>query len=204
MGKTPIDMQGFISKISYFIFLFLAGCGASGFLSDKPPASPDSTMKMKGFEAYATTEGKPQYIIDSDDALLKEKLYCIEMKKIHLTFFKEGEEGKTGTLTSDNGLYFFRDNPSMKRKKNDIDLKGHVLFNTSDGTSLKTPEVHYESASEKIYSSAGFEKRKEGGDQTIVIKGKSFVTDKNLRKWEDTGATMTVETKPTPIKKKEK
>lgn len=161
-------------------------------------------MKIKGFEAYVTNEGNPQYIIDSENALLKEKLYCIEMKKILLTFFKEGEKGETGTLTSDDGLYFFRDNPSMKRKKNDIDLKGHVMFNTSDGTSLKTPEVHYESASDKIYSNAGFEKRKEGGGQTIVIRGKSFVTDKNLRIWEDTGATMTFETKPTPIKKKEK
>ena len=164
-------------------------------------------MEIHGFEAHVSLDGKPQYILRSDEAFLKEAQNCVDMNNIHLTFFKEGEEIKTGTLVASDGQYYYRDNPSLKRLRSDIGLTGDINFNMTDGTSLKTPEVHYESSSQKIYSNAGFEKRRKSEEQLIVIKGKSFVTDKNLRKWEDTGASMSMETKEEPNKtppKKEK
>lgn len=164
-------------------------------------------MEIHGFEAHVSLDGKPQYILRSDEALLKESQNRVDMNNIHLTFFKEGEKTQTGTLVASNGQYYYKDTPSMKRVKSDIDLRGDVNFNMTDGTSLKTPEVHYESSTQKIYSNSGFEKKRKSEGQTIIIKGKSFVTDKNLLKWEDTGAKMSMETSEEPNKtpaKKEK
>ena len=176
------------------ISFLVAGCSDSDFLNDKPSMQMASTMEINGFEAHVSLDGKPQYILRSDEALLKEKQSCVDMNNIHLTFFKDGEEAKTGTLVALNGQYYFKDNPALQRQKSDIDLKGNVNFNMTDGTSLKTPEVHYVSSTQKIYSNAGFEKKRKNNGQTIIIKGKVFVTDKNLRKWEDTGAKMSLET----------
>jgi len=148
-----------------------------------------------------TDEGKPEYILRADVAKLSENAGWVALKKIHLTFFKKAKEEKSGTLLADSGLYYFRDVPRRKRKRNDIDLKGNVVFHTADGTTLKTPEVHYTGESGKIYSDAGFEKRRISKEQTIIITGRSFVTDKNLRHWEDTGAQMSFESHKGAIEK---
>ena len=155
-------------------------------------------MIIKGFKAFATLEGRPQYMLEADSAVLSEKENRVELENIHLIFYKEGEKEPSGTLTAGKGDYYYRDSLDLKHQNNDIDLKGDVLFETTDGTRLKTPEAHYNAKTEKIYSNAGFEKRNQTRDQTIVVTGKSFMTDKNLERWEDTGATLSFESHPQP------
>ena len=184
--------------------MLAGGCGSSSFLSQSPPSTPETPLQIKGFEAFVTRAGNPEYILLADEALLKEKRGIVEMKNIHLTFFKEDNNEKSGTLVAQKGIYYVNSAPSLKRRKNDVDLKGDVVFNTDDGTILKTPEVHYNSETEKIYSNAGFVKKRVGKDQTIIISGKSFITDKNLRHWEDKGAEMSFETHQGPTEKENK
>lgn len=157
------------------------------------PPSSETGIEIIGFKAFATFEGKPKYIIESEEARVIEKENYVEMKDIHLSFFKENTDEQAGTLTADKGIYYFRDNQKRNHKVNDIDLTGNIRFQTTDGTLLKTSEVHYDNTTEKIYSRSDFEKRKISKDQTLIIKGKSFVTDKTLRHWEDKGATMSFE-----------
>ena len=176
-------------------------CGASHAYSqpDSPLPPQESNMFIKGFKAFVTLEGYPQYILLADTAVLTEKENRAELEKIHLTFFKKGEKEPSGTLTAKKGNYYFRESTDQKQQINDIDLTGDVLFKTTDGAILKTPEVHYNAKTGKIYSNAGFEKRSETRDQTIVISGKGFVTDKNLEHWEDTGAKLSFESHPQPL-----
>ena len=175
--------------------LVLYGCNSSTFLPQEPSTTKKSVMEIKGFEAFVTQEGEPQYILKADQAQVKEEQNLVAMNHIHLTFYKEEEKQESGILVADKGQYYFRENPAKKRHRNDIDLKGNVLFKTSDGTILKTPEVHYQSKDEKIYSKAGFEKRRVTKDQVMIIKGKTFETDINMTHWKDTGAEITFETR---------
>lgn len=182
------------------ISMFLGFYGSSSVLSQPPPSPPpqESTMYIKGFKAFVTLEGRPQYLLEADMAVLAEKENRVELENIHLIFYKEGSTEPSGTLTAKKGIYYYQYSPDQNRQNNDIDLTGDVLFHTTDGTLLKTPEVHYDAKKEKIFSKAGFEKRNETRDQTIVISGKSFVTDKNLEHWEDTGAKLSFESHPQP------
>jgi LPS export ABC transporter protein LptC len=184
-----------LSIIAGFVLISaLGGCDSSPMMNNTPaPTSTETGIEIIGFKAFATFEGKPRYIIESKEARVIEKDNYVEMDDIHLSFFKENTDEQAGTLTADKGIYYFRDNPERKHHTNDIELTGNVIFQTTDGTLLKTSEVHYDNITEKIYSRSDFEKRKASKDQTLVIKGKSFITDKSLRHWEDTGATMTLE-----------
>jgi len=187
-------------SICLIFLVLLGGYGTSRALSQpsSPPPPQESFMTIKGFKAFVTLEGRPQYMLEADTAVLDEKENRVELDNIHLTFYKEGEKEPSGTLTAQKGDYYYRDSPFRKRQNNDIDLTGDVLFQTTDGTRLKTPEVHYNTRTEKIYSNAGFEKRSETRNQTILVTGKGFVTDKNLEHWEDTGATLSFESHPQP------
>jgi LPS export ABC transporter protein LptC len=192
-----------IKHLSFIIIsLFIAGCGSSNFFSKDVPKQPEIALEIKGFEAYVTNDGVPQYILKAESAKLREKTNCVIMDRINLTFIKEGDEKTSSTLVADSGVYYFRDNAKLKKKQSDVDLKGNIVFDLSNGTMLKTPELHYESSSEKIFSNAGFEKRMVGKEQIIIITGKSFVTDKNLLNWEDVGANLTMQPLPDSMSKK--
>lgn len=186
----------------FLLISVLGGCDSSPLVNNIPPStSPETTIDVIGFKAFITYEGKPMYIIESKEAWVIEKENYVKMEDIHLSFFKENTEELAGNLTAEEGVYFFRDNPELNHHVNDIELKGNVIFQTMDGTLLKTSEVHYDNVTEKIFSRTGFEKKKVSKDQTLIIKGKSFVTDKTLRHWEDTGATMSFESHSQPDSK---
>lgn len=186
----------------FLLISILGGCDSSSIVNNtSPPTSQETGINVIEFKAFVTYEGKPRYTIESREARVIEEENYVEMEDIHLSFFKESTEELAGTLMADEGFYFFRDNPERNHHVNDIELKGNVVFQTTDGTFLKTSEVHYDDATEKIYSRSDFEKRKVSKEQTLIIKGKSFVTDKTLRHWEDTGATMTLEAHSTPDSK---
>ncbi|MBN1900451.1 LPS export ABC transporter periplasmic protein LptC [Candidatus Sumerlaeota bacterium] len=188
-----MDVRDFI--IAGFLLISIAGgCDSSSVITSPPPPSiQDTGIEVTGFKAFSTYEGKPKYMIESTEARVIEKDNYVEMRDIHLTFFKENSEEIAGELKANEGIYYFRDNAEKNHHANDIELKGNVVFQTTDGTFLKTSEVLYDNATEKIISRSEFEKRKVGKDQTLIIKGKGFVTDKSLRRWEDKGATMTLE-----------
>lgn len=184
------------------ITVIIGGCGSStGFLSQAPPDSPDITMDINGFKAYATSRGLSQYRIQADTARLLEEKSIVEMQDIQVTLFEDKTGKESGTLTANTGYFYYRDNPQEKKFKNNVDLKGDIRFEGKDGSILTTPEVHYDSREEIIYSNAGFEKRRVTPDQIITMQGKAFQTDRNLKKWEYTGAETEFESRPEKTEK---
>ncbi len=194
-------IRHFFAALIFFILLGVCAIPYAFSQTSSSTLSTESFMMIKGFKAVATLEGQPQYTLEADSAVLSEKENNVELENIHLAFYKKGEKTASGSLTARKGNYYFRDTSDGKHTNNDIDLRGNVVFETTDGTRLKSPEVHYNAKTEKIYSNAGFEKYNESKDQTIVVTGKSFVTDKNMEHWEDTGATLSFRSHSSPDSK---
>lgn len=176
----------------FLLTLIIAGCGQSGFLSQSPSSSAETTMDVKGFEAYVTEKGEPMYILQAEEARLKEKNNVVELDDIDLKFFQEDKD-TSNTLTADSGSYYLRNSAEDRKNRNDIDLFGNIRLVKSDGTTLKTSRLHYDSKSEKIYSDAGFEQRKIAQNRVIVLKGKSFVTDRSMNQFEQVGGEISFE-----------
>ena len=118
--------------------LLLAACQQAADRDDAPtpPAADGRPMPEQKFYDYRLIEtqaGVRQWVLDSDEMLKYPDRRDVELVRVHMDFFREGEY--YSTLVSDSG--------TANLDTRDVFVWGHVVVTTSDGRRLRTSELAY-------------------------------------------------------------
>jgi len=118
--------------------LAIAACQGGGDRDDAPtpPAGEAADLPEQKFYDYRLIEtqaGIKQWVLDSDEMLKYADRRDVELVRVNMDFFREGEY--YSTLVSDSG--------TANLDTRDVFVWGHVVVTTSDGRRLRTSELAY-------------------------------------------------------------
>jgi LPS export ABC transporter protein LptC len=120
------------------VLLALGACQDAADRDDAPtpPAAggqPVPEQKFYEYRLIETQAGVRQWVLDSDEMLKYPDRRDVELVRVHMEFFREGEY--YSTLVSDSG--------TADLESRDVFVWGNVVVTTVDGRRLRTSELAY-------------------------------------------------------------
>lgn len=171
------------------LLLLVSGCGKIEFLeTENSGEMEEPQIVLKSPRYFLYIGDKKDKFISAEEGVLFEKRMILELNKIKIEFYENGEY--VGELTAGKGMAFLKDSPEMKRQKDDFLLEGNVVYKQKDGSVFKTDSLIWDNAREMLISDSKFYMERPTDKGIMVVEGKKFEADKTLTNWKNYGAKI--------------
>ncbi len=143
--------------------LHLGGCaGDEGATEATAPADQERrpTEQFFDYQLVETEDGVKQWVLDSDQMLKYSDQEDVELVRVKMDFFRDGEH--FSVLTADSGRAHLL--------THDVHTWGNVVVITDDGRRLDTEELFYSNETQRIHNDVF----------NTMLRGNSVVTGNGL------------------------
>jgi len=170
--------------------LALLASGCSGAKKSNPVSSggelPD--QEVTDFVLTETDRGQPQWTLYANWAATYQSRNLVVARTIHVDFFDDKGQ-RSSTLTADTG--------DIQQVTRDMTARGHVVLQTTEGTRMRTEELHFTNQAQRITSDKLVTVERKGN----VLDGIGFSSDPELHHYEFVSKVhATITNKPGDLK----
>ena len=194
MSRNKKQISLFIDLLMLAVFTVASvGCHSSSKAAkEKDSAEVHSGPILVNMTARIYNGNDLQSIVQAERGHVNLNTKEGSLHKTAVTLYDSGKQ--TGKVVGDTGILFLADIdlPDTKADKDDIILRGHVLYTDKDGGTMSVPEIRYYSRTGKLISSGDkFEKRMKINEDDYLLTGSHFETNKDLTNFTAYGPRLT-------------
>ena len=188
--KSPFHIKFLV--LGAALVSLLAGCSDFRFVNAKQSQKEDprELLRLINPRAELTSGSRVTARLIAHEAVYSDQRRKLELTSMTLFNF-DGEGNPQGKTVAKTGNAYFADNEAVKRKRNDIELKGSVTHEMNDKASsdtqvwLETDSLLWDTALELFRGDNPFHGVITQADKPpMQMQGKSFVATKNMRSWQ--------------------
>lgn len=173
--------------------LCLLGCSSRESIGADEPADPDlhKGPVLENMAARIYNGENLESVVRAERAIFDLAKSEALLYAVKVSFYREGQWA--GDVQGKRGIMYFREQAQRKISKHDIFLDGGVEYKDKDGMTFSAPQLRYAARTGQLASAGGeFEQRRKVDNTEYILRGKSFITNRDLTTFSGEGAKLVI------------